>query len=234
MRRNILWGVLALALPIGTIAGLNTPASAGHVHNLISCKGLSGTMTFGTPISKAGVVTGSKIGQPITIAEASFNCGGDIGNGSDSPMTVIGAKNTKNPGYSKKSCKAQADAISCAKYLTGTQAQFPGLISKKTLKFIAFSIASPCDPDCTSTPLTFATKVVAEATSLNCATNEVGFHLTGLVKSPTYPDRTASLTLCLSGDSGPGTMDNFKADLSSPTAQIDTGTIDAATSKATL
>src|ERR1700687_5805179 len=59
MRRKILMGVLALALPVGTIAGLSPSAFAGAPDAPISCTGFGGTVTFGggAGLTQAGTAT---------------------------------------------------------------------------------------------------------------------------------------------------------------------------------
>ena len=50
MRRKILMGVLALALPMGTVAAFSPVATAGAPQNPISCTGFTGTVEFGTAL----------------------------------------------------------------------------------------------------------------------------------------------------------------------------------------
>ena len=113
--------------------------------------------------------------------------------------------------------------------MEGTQSEFSGLFSKKTLKAISFRIDVSA--------ATFKTKSIAfPEPGLSPCPSEVALAISGSVKSGIYADKDANVTLCLGGDSGPNTTDNFKADLAStnPAVQIDTAQIDSTDSVATL
>jgi predicted ribosomally synthesized peptide with SipW-like signal peptide len=225
MRRKILMGVFALALPAGTLAAFSSVASAKAPQNPIHCSGVGGgggggVVTFGTPISANGVATSSKTANATTISGGSFNCGGGTNNGSNAGSTITGGKNTKlsksDPRYNK---------ATGVKYVTGTQAEFTaaGGSLKKSLKSISFTI--------NGSPEVFQAKSAVEDVGPPC-TGEVGFTITGQVKAPPYADKTATITACLGHDTGPGTTNSFGVDLFSPTATIVTAQIDTAISTA--
>src|SRR5271169_6537780 len=122
MRRKLLMGVLALALPAGTLAAFSPGASAATPQNPILCLGHvgpGGVVTFGTPLTIAGVPTSSKTGNATTISASTFNCGGGIANGTDTGSTLTGGKNAKllktDPRYNK---------TAGIKYVTGTWSEF--------------------------------------------------------------------------------------------------------------
>ena len=205
MRRKILMGVLALALPVGTVAAVSSPAFAGgKVDNPTHCAGFTGTVTFNPPLTPNGVVTTSNKGNATTVTTGSFTCtpGGTasvIGN----TLAIVGAKNTKNPNFNKKSCKAAPTNTSvCDKYVEGTWAEFTsaGGSLKKSLKTIPFTLG------------TFS----AKSSSLvlpggACGSGGVGFNITGQVKSGTYYNKhSAAVLACLTTDthspSGSGTF----------------------------
>ena len=126
MRRKILMGVLALALPIGTVAAVSSPAFAAKVPNPTTCSGFTGTVTFNPPLTPNGVVTTSNKGNATTVTTGSFTCtpGGTasvVGN----TLTIPGGKNAKNPNYNKKGCQAApTNTTLCDKYVEGTWAEF--------------------------------------------------------------------------------------------------------------
>ena len=135
MRHKILVGLLALALPLGTLAAFNQTASAhGQV---VNCTGLNGTITFGTPISRGGTPTTSRKAIQTTITGASFPCGSLTS--SYSPITINGEPNTKNPTYSPTYCQVHPTVLTaCDKRVTGTQAEWAGApASFKTSRSIA-------------------------------------------------------------------------------------------------
>jgi len=222
MRRKILMGVFAFALPVGLVGAFSSTAFAKFTANPIDCSGFGGTVTFGTPISANGVATTQKDANPTTVAGGNFNCGGGTGNGSFPSLSIAGGKNTKlaksDPRYNK------AAGI---KYVAGTQAEFEGSGGslKKDLKSITFTI--------NGSPELFKTKSSAEDVGAPC-TGEVGFTINGQVKSAPYGDKTANVVACLGHDTGPGTTDSFGVDLFSPTATIVTAQIDPALGTAQL
>ena len=76
---------LALSLLTGLLSMVavvlsSVPASAA---SSISCTGLNGTMTFGTPIYYNGTPTTSKKGNSTVLPDSTvrFNCGGGTDNG---------------------------------------------------------------------------------------------------------------------------------------------------------
>lgn len=219
MRRKIVMGALALALPIGTMAVLIPTASAKTVQNPVSCTGFAGKVTFGNEITTAGVATSAKLAAPTVISGGSFTCGGK--SGSAGTITDSGGKNAKlaktDPRYNK------AAGI---KYVTGTWSEFTsaGGSLKKTLKVINFTIGG--------SPVQFKTKGATEVLFGSCA-SDVGFNITGQVKSGVYADKTASVLACLGTDFGPGASGNFGSDYNHAQG-VDGAFIDAGPSKATL
>jgi hypothetical protein len=231
MRRKILMGVFALALPVGTLAAFSPTASAKAAQNPIHCAGVGGggggVVTFGTPITASGTVTASKTGIPTSITGGNFNCGGGTNNASDQGSTIAGGKNAKNASYNKKTCSSSPSPTVCDKYVTGSQAEFlaAGGSLKKGLRTINFTI--------NGNPVLFQAKTATEDVGGVCG-GDVGFTINGQVKSGFYADKSAVVNACLGDDSGPGTSHSFGVDLFSPTAKIITAQIDPATSSADL
>ncbi|MDR3650274.1 MAG: hypothetical protein P4L20_14355 [Acidimicrobiales bacterium] len=197
-------------------------------------------MTFGTPIHYNGTPTTSKRGNSTVLPDSMvrFNCGGGTANSKHGYITIKGDKNARNPSYSKKTCKSNPDDTDvCDKHVEGTQAEFSGLISKKTLKLISFR---PDGAVAMFKTITVSTEIPGQSIGDPCESEgngfEVAFIIKGEVKDGIYADSDASVTLCLGGDSGPNTTDNFKVDLAStnPAVQIDTAQIDSTDSVATL
>jgi len=205
MRRKILMGVLALALPAGLMSTLSTSATAGKPPpNPINCTGFGGTVTFGTPLSVAGVATSAKDSLPTTVAAGSFTCTGGVV-AHNSALSIAGSKNAKlaktDPRYNK---------TTGVKYLTGTKGAFEsaGGTLKKTLKVVNFTIGGHSEQ--------FKTKGAAEKIGGSPGTGcpgEVGFDITGQVKAAPYDTKTANILACLGQDSGPGTTNSLGVDL---------------------
>jgi len=227
IRRKILMGAFALALPAGTLVVLSPAAFAKAAPNPVTCTGFGGTVTFGTPLTTPGVATSSKAAVNTTITGSSFTCSGGIapntgGPGNDgASLTVLGAKNVKlaktDPRYNK---------TAGIKYVTGTWSEFAASAGtfKKALKTITFTIAGHAE--------LFKTKGASLVIGAPC-TGEVGFKLSGQIKAAPFADKTATVTACLGGDSGGTSTGNFGADYS--TAQgVVTATIDPALSTAVL
>ncbi|MGH9830931.1 MAG: hypothetical protein ACREDR_47610, partial [Blastocatellia bacterium] len=82
-------------------------------------------------------------------------------------------------------------------------------------------------------PTAFKLKSATEVIGGPCP-GEVGFVLAGQVKSGTYLTKAATITACLGGDSGPGTVNSFGVDLFSSSATVNTAQIDPTYSTATL
>jgi len=181
MRRNILMGVLALALPVGTLAATQTAAFAS-TPNPTTCSGFSGAITFGGGIGGITVdgaaLTTMKKGSPYpatTVTTGNFTC--TAGAGSSPTLTI--ASTGKNTEVQKKPTK---------EYVLGTWAEFTGGSGsiKKALKSIDFTI--------NGTSNTWKTKS-GGLTFTGCP-GEIGESLTGQVKG-TYDTKTASILVCL-------------------------------------
>jgi len=223
MRRKILMGVLALALPAGLLAGLSTSASAGKAPpNPIACSGFGGTVTFGggAGLTQAGTATSAKVSAPTTVTGGSFTCTGAV-SASNAGLTIAGSKNAKlaksDPRYVKGSP---------VKYVTNTKSGFTsaGGTLKKTLKVINFTIGGHAEQ--------FKTKGASEVVGAPC-TGEVGFKITGQVKAAPYDTKTAFVLACLGHDTGPGTTNSVGVDLFNSSTLV-TGQIDPALSNASL
>jgi hypothetical protein len=193
-------GIFALALPVGTIAVLSPAAVAKAVQNPISCSSFSGTVTFGTPLTTAGVPTTSKTAINTVISGGTFTCTGGIPGNDGTRLIVLGAKNTKLAKTDSRYNKAAG-----IKYVTGTWSEFTASAKtfKKSLKQINFTIGGQ--------PVQFKTKGASLVLFGVCG-GDAGFKLSGQVKSGTYADKTASVTACLHNDNGGTSTNNFGAD----------------------
>jgi len=217
MRRKILMGVLALALPAGTLAITSSAAFAKKPPpNPIVCSGLSGTVTFGSVgLSTNGATTSlKKGGNNTTVTGGTFSCAGG-GSGTTPTLTIPNGKNTK---------------ISKGVYSTGTWAAFisAGGSLKKDLKTIGFTINGGGD--------TFKSKASVEVFGAPCGTtpvSEVGFQISGQVTGQ-YDTKTATVLACLGTDTGPGTSGSFGTDFGASGLTVLTSGLDTVTSTATL
>jgi len=224
MRRKILMGVLALALPVGTVAGLSPSAFAGAPDAPISCTGFGGTVTFGggAGLTQAGTATSAKVSATTGITTGNFSCAPGSNNAHVSgALGVAGSKNVKllktDPRYNK---------TLGIKYVTNTKSGFTtaGGSFKKTLKLINFTINGHSEQ--------FKTKSGTEVIGGVCP-GEVGFVLTGQVKLAPYNVKVATIRACLGADTGPGTAGSVGIDLFNSSTLV-TAQIDPADSIATL
>ncbi len=227
MRRKILMGAFALALPVGTVAVFSSSAVAAKPPpNPISCTNFGSTITFGTPLSTPGVATSAKVANPTSVTGGSFNCAPGAGNASFGNLSIAGGKNTKlaktDPRYNK---------ATGVKYAAGTKSSFVsgGAKSlKKSLKIINFTVNGHATQ--------FKTKGNPAEVIGGACPGEVGFVISGQVKTGFYLTKTAKLTVCIGADTGPGTTGSFGVDIltNSQTQQIVTASIDPAHSSAVL
>jgi len=216
MRRKILMGVLALALPAGTLAVTSSAAFAKKPPpNPIVCSNFSGTVNFGIGLSTNGQTTPNKKGgNNTTVTGGAFSCAGG-GSGTAPTLTIPNGKNTK---------------VSKGVYSEGTWAAFiaAGGSLKKDLKTIAFTINGGGD--------NWKSKGSAEVVGAPCGTtpvSEVGFQLSGQVTGQ-YATKTATILACLGTDTGPGTSGSFGTDFGASGLTVLTAGLDPATSNATL
>jgi len=202
MRRKILMGVLALALPVGTLAVTQTAAVAKKPPpNPVYCSGFGGTVDFASPgLSVAGSTNTSKTSvtsvSDVTVGTCSLGTapGGTVVNGGNSgPSSLtITSKSTKNP-------KVHGQPKT---YSYGTFASFAstgGASIKKSLKSLSFTVGgSPV-----TIKVSTANEVLGSGGPGNCAAGEVGFDLVGQVKAGTYTDKTSAQVLaCFDATSG--------------------------------
>ena len=220
MRRKILMGVLALALPAGTVLATQATASAkGAPGTPISCSSFSGTVTFGAPLTTAGVATSSKTAGATVVSGTGGSCTGhalSVPGG----LNIAGGKNNKlaktDPRYNKSAG---------IKYVTGMWSEFAasGGSLAKEVKTINFTVGG--------SPVAFKAKSASEVIGGACG-SAVGFQINGQVKSGTYADKSATVLACLVGDAGGTATGNFGADYS--TAQGVTSATIGGNSNATL
>ena len=208
-------GLVALALPVGTVAASGTPAFAKKpATNAIRCTGFGATITFNSPYVYTmpghvqGAATSAKVGNSTSVHGVAFNCGGGTGNGTFSPLTIAGGKNSKlaksDPRYNK---------ATGVKYVSGEAASFfsGGAKSlKKSLKNIEFTINGHSTG--------FKQKGTPTLVTGNApCPGEVGYVINGKVDSAGtgdfYYDKTAQVDVCLGSDTGTGVSGNFLGDL---------------------
>jgi hypothetical protein len=230
MRRKILMGVLALALPIGTVVGLSSAATAGKPKPppdpARSCTA-HGTVHFQAPgLSKTGSVSPTLKVSDTTTSGVGFGggCTGSV------PNLVIASKNTKCKGPNDPAgtaCEAKKTFAYDGESTFASGSTITSL--EKSLKKLDFTIDG----------VTYQTKTTgASAISCTDATSppggqpvEAGFNIKGTVKSPKQDKgETTSLNACLGTDGGPGTSGSFFDDLGSGVGVITTASIDGVSS----
>jgi len=219
--RKILMGALALALPLTSVALLESPALAKKpAPNPITCTDLAGTVNFaGSGLSKTGFTSSAKTAL-TTISGITLTCPGAGPTSGPTGLNVT-VKNVKNPKV-----KGQPNT-----YTYGTFAIFFGSATaiKKSVKTVTFTI--------NGNVVTFKNKFVAVDPGIECA-GEVGFKLEGQVKTLPYnvatPGNNAEMLVCLGHDTGTNTTNSFIADLGNPASVITSAQIDPAESEAVL
>jgi hypothetical protein len=181
MRRSkILMGVLAVALPIGTLAATQTAAVAKKAPpNPINCTISGGGITFGDALTKDGnALVGVKKGGAgqTSVSSIGLSCTG--GKTGTSPTLNV-ASTGSNTQVQKKPTK---------EYVIGTWTEFTSSSGslKKALKSITFTIAG--------SPNTWKTKG-GGLTFTGCP-GEIGYALNGQVAG-TYDTKTATILVCL-------------------------------------
>jgi len=223
MRRKILMGVFALALPVGSLAVFSSVASAKAPANPVVCTGVNGTVTFAGPLTNEGVATSSKTGGNTTVSgSVAFNCSGGTAPNTGGSATITGGGLTITGGKNGKLPKTDPryNKTTGVKYDANSWAGFTAAAGslKKSIKSINFTIAGSAEQ--------FKTKSAAGAA---CAGGEVGFQINGQVKLAPYADKTATILACLGTDKrADNSSGNFGADVGSDagggvaSAQIDT------------
>ena len=213
MRRKILMGVIALALPAGLLAGTTSVASASTPPNPIHCSGFNANITFHVPYVYTmpgkiqGTATSSKLGGSTSVIGSPFNCTGGTMNGTFSNITITPGKNDKLAKTDSRYNKTTG-----VKYVEGDAAGFftGGAKSlKKSLKSITFHINGHTTAFKQSGTPTLVTG------NAPCP-GEVGYVIHGKVSQgglDYYYDKTAVLDVCLGTDTGTGTHANFLGDL---------------------
>lgn len=103
MRRKILMGVLALALPIGTVAALQGTASAGKVTGTgnPTC-GFSGTISFNPPLTQNGTAGVKK--ETTTVNASLGSCSGGTPAAPASTVAVKPIKTKTPKGQNGATC----------------------------------------------------------------------------------------------------------------------------------
>jgi hypothetical protein len=114
MRRKILMGVLALALPVGTIVGLSTAASAGKVTGtgLTTCS-FGGSISFNPPLTKAGTPGVKK--ETTTVTASLGTCTGGSPKPPASSVSVKPIKSKTAKGANGATCSSFESAAGTAK-----------------------------------------------------------------------------------------------------------------------
>lgn len=191
MRRKILMGALALALPAGMLAVSQTAAVAAPAANPIACTGFAAVVTFAGPLTNEGVATANNTGGDTTVAPSSFNCGGGHLNGANSELSITGGKNAK-----LAKTDARYNKTTGVKYVEDTWDSFAasGTGLKKTLKNVTFTINGHTD-----TVKVKSSNEIIGGPGTPCASKEVGFQINGQDKG-FYYDKTATIVVCLKGD----------------------------------
>jgi len=213
MRRKILMGVLALALPIGTMAALSPVASAHKAPpNPVSCH-VSATVSISPALSVKGVLSSKGKTGTTTVHVTYSSCTTATGPASVAPktLTILSAaakdKAWKTDGNSKKG------------YYLGVCSAFA---SKTTAKSLGKAVKNMLVAGGTLKGAKAAEGTVGA---------EVGFNIIGTVKGGTYPTAShgASIAAGLLNDAN-----NTNLISGCPSGPVTTIDIDPANSTAVL
>jgi hypothetical protein len=225
MRRKILMGALALALPAGSVLVLQGAAGAKSVTDPVNCTGLGASVNLAPPgISHNGSTQTTGKPTVTTVTNAAIaSCteskagGANVGGATVAGIKPIKLKPTKvaKGNYNYGTCGAFASSNTLAS-------------AEKGLKKIVFGFAAGT--------VKFKTTGFMATVS---GTGEVGFAITGTAKGP-YGNPSATINAYLGTDTGPGTTGNFTSDLgtctgsATPAMTIATAAVDPASSNASL
>jgi hypothetical protein len=235
IHRKVLFGAAALVLPLATAgvligSGGTAFAKSGPNGPTVTCN-ISTTVTFPTPgLSKNGSENTSKTDATTTDNVSYSSCTNSSSTSGSQPGLSIVSKATK--------CKSAGnpDSVCTAKgeYAYDTESGFEAAGTASILKSLKKMSVTIGDT-------TFSIKnsgATAIAGSAPCASNEVGFEITGSIKSPKLPENykggSSTFVACLLHDTGPGTTGNFFSDLTSGTGTIQTVSLDSTRSTVTL
>ncbi len=225
MRRKVLMGALAFALPIallGATQGVAVAKKAKPPPDPARNCTLSGTVHFALPgLSKNGTLTSnSALKKTYTTTSGTSFGGGCTGS---IPTVTIKSKSTKckGPNVPQAPCATKGTWWYDGESTFGSTDTLTTI--QKSIKKITFTLDG----------VLYQTKTTA-AYDLVCGP-DVGFKITGTVKKPKQDKgQTSVVNVCLGGDSGSGTTGNFFSDLGSGTGTIKTATIDPAYATVTI
>jgi len=192
MRRKILLGALALALPTGLLAMTESAAVAKASPNPVACD-ISATITLSVGLSPAGVLS-AKGDSSITTVDVTFsNCSDAAG------PTPGGTEDLSiNTAASKPSAEAQAAGDSKHNYYLGDCGAFA---SANTTKGIGKSLKNLVLP-------IGGGELKGPKATEGTVGDDVGFNITGTVKGGTYPTagKGASIGVGLLNDTNNGNL----------------------------
>jgi hypothetical protein len=233
VHRKVLLGAAALVLPFATVgvlieSGGTAFAASGPNGPTVSCT-IATTVSFPAPgLSKVGAENTSKTDTTST-SDVSYTCG-HAGNGTQSPFNIVSkatkCKGDDDPSGTACTAKGEYSYDSESGFESDGQADI-----LKSLKKMSVTIGST-----TYDIKNSAASSIVESSP--CASNELGFKITGEIKSPkeplNYKGGTSTFVACLLNDTGPGTTGNFAHDLLTNTGTIATVSLDSSDSTVTL
>jgi hypothetical protein len=233
IHRKVLFGAVALILPVATVgvligSGGTAFAKSGPNGPTVTCS-VGATITFPAPgLSKVGSENTSKT-DTTTTNGVSYTCG-SAGNGTGAGLSIVSkatkCKGDDDPTGTACTAKGEYSYDSASEFASNGTANLLKALKKLsiTIGTTTFSLKS-----------TSASPIIEAAP---CASNEVGFKVTGEVKGPKEPENykggTSTFVACLLHDSGSGTTDNFYKDLTGGTATIQSASLDSSHSSLTL
>ncbi len=224
MLRKMLLIAGAVAMPLGATAVTATVQSgpAGATPLAITCKVTSGTVNFAPPGISADGQFSTATTSTASTSKVKYNCTPPAGGtGKTSALSIVTANTQCNATINDEDVSGNP-----------TPGCTPGMYNYDSLANFAESSPTLWSAIGTLSIKIGVTKYTANLTSSaialspTCATDEVGFTLKGKLALPVADaGQSMKFSVCLLGDTGPGTTGNFAADIGGSGITIATATI---------
>jgi len=228
MLRKMLLIASAIAIPLGATAvttGITAVAesgTAGATPLAITCKVTSGTVSFASPgLSTNGSFQAAPTSTSTTTS-VKYKCTPPAASvvGTTKPLAIV------TPATQCTAANVPVPGCVVGQYNYSNEGSFASNAGTLWSEIGTLSIKIGT--------VNYKATLQSSTLATTCVAGEAGFNLKGKLSAPTaHAGETMKLTVCLSGDSGPGTTGNFVSDLASHTGTIATATI-AADSKAKI
>ena len=216
MLRKMLLIASAVAIPMGAfgvtaVTSVAQSGTAGATALAITCKVTTGALDFATPGLSSG---GSFESSPSSTASTStikYNCA-SAGTGTTKPSSILSA--------STACTGTNTPLVGCTagQYNYDNEGTFAAGATTLWSRIGSLKIKVGST--------SYTVQLTASNRALTCASGEAGFNIKGKLSAPAaHAGEAVKDTVCLGGDSGPGTTGNFVTDFTTPGVTIATATI---------